>query len=245
MKKAFTLVELVVVLAVIAIVAHLLVRELGNYREQRFLDAADKQLDEIRSAVWSIDSDGVPVGFLADMGRLPKDLSELWIKPDDAKSYNVANIAGKAFVPSGWRGPYLKLPIGKTELYDPWGNKFAETDSAGLERVFKDSETGFITNICHYGASAQTRGRRDVALVPDGGLSSSLVVAVEGENIETIYVYGPDGRGGVTNWVHAVGNNGYKFEDLTPGTRILWCATKGMRSVRVLPGENPPYIIKE
>ena len=71
-KRAFTLVELVTVLAVIAIVTHLAVRELSHVRDAKLVQAADKQLETIRSSVYDRATCEEATGFLADMGRLPR-----------------------------------------------------------------------------------------------------------------------------------------------------------------------------
>jgi len=91
-------------------------------------------------------------GFVADMGRLPKaqlldhdnnaltppllQPLELWGNPfatsfaiRDASAANLpapqAALADNAVkVPCGWRGPYLRLPMGTNVLRDGWGNAF-------------------------------------------------------------------------------------------------------------------------
>ena len=52
-KLGFTLVELVVVLAVIAVLTHLAVRELSHLRDGKLAKVADRQLEEIRASVYS------------------------------------------------------------------------------------------------------------------------------------------------------------------------------------------------
>ena len=121
-RGAFTLVELVVVLAVIAVLTHLAVRELAHLRDGRLSDAADRQLEEIRLSVFDDSAEGAARGFLADMGRLPKatdgTLSELWQKPAGALEYAVRQATetnlvlgaktlanASVYVPTGWRGP--------------------------------------------------------------------------------------------------------------------------------------------
>ena len=52
-KHGFTLVELVVVLAVIAILTHLAVRELSHLRDAKLTKAADAPLETIRTSVFT------------------------------------------------------------------------------------------------------------------------------------------------------------------------------------------------
>lgn len=229
MKRGFTLIEMVVVLVVLAVAAHLAVREIGRIQERRFTETANRQLQELQDAVWSVEKDGTPCGFLADMGRLPRKLSELWVMPDDARCFAVTNVTGAVHVPTGWNGPYIHLPIGKSALYDPWGNDFCATTNSA----------GFVTNVYHMGSSGLSRTRSfDVSLVPDGGETSSLVVALESGDAVSVAWYGPDGFGGVTNAsATATTASPVRFDGLTPGMRILSHGT-GIRIIKVNPGDN-------
>ncbi len=232
MGKGFTLVEMVVVLVLMAALAHLAVAEFGRLRESRLSDAADRQLAELRDAVWSLGEGGEPRGFLADMGRLPRRLDELWAQPPDARRFAVTNVTGAIHVPTGWRGPYLRLPVGKDALFDPWGNDFGMVTN----------DAGFVTAVFHNGADGNARTRsREVSLVPPGGAAAALTVVPDedGETAATaVNWYGPDGSGGVTNGAAAVlSGNPVRFEGLTPGERVLSCGGS-MRLVRLLPGDN-------
>lgn len=162
-QRGFTLIELTLVLFVLALSAHLAVRELSRQRVRRLRDAADRQLSEISSAILSADGTS---GFLSDMGRLPAaipvdpddentplSLRELWSRPDGlgdhrarpATPENLADGAPSAIadpdilVPCGWGGPYLRLPPSAPRLRDPWGNPIETPDSASLPRLFADS----------------------------------------------------------------------------------------------------------
>lgn len=232
MRRGFTLIEMLVVLAVLAIAAHLAVRELGKVRERQQNDAANAQLFELRDAVWNIEADGAPSGFLSDMGRMPRSLDELWELPRDARRFAVTNVAAGVHVPSGWNGPYIRLPLGKSALYDPWGNDFhVQTNSAG-----------FATNVFHMGASGQPRTRSgDVSLVPNGGDTSALVVALESAASAEVVLrlYWPDGAGGVTNaTATATAANPARFSGIAPGRRVLSSNGMGTRLVNIRPGDN-------
>ncbi|MBQ3810471.1 MAG: prepilin-type N-terminal cleavage/methylation domain-containing protein [Kiritimatiellae bacterium] len=189
----FTLIELTLVLFVLALVAHLGMRELSGVRARKLRDAADRQLESLAAAVYD-DSDGVPRGFLSDMGRLPfasrsvagdpLDLRELWEKPAGvgelrARPATVANLAPGApsaiadptlFVPCGWGGPYLRLPQSASRLRDPWGNPFENPDTAGLARLLDASGDAIsatnvpVAAIRHFGADAA----RDADRAPAG-----------------------------------------------------------------------------
>src|SRR5579862_1848805 len=90
-------------------------------------------------------------GFVADIGRLPQAISvtvtnpdgststnlepqELWAQSTSLTSFAVLqaiapNVAATdadsdVWVPCGWRGPYIRLGAGQTDLRDGWGNPY-------------------------------------------------------------------------------------------------------------------------
>ncbi len=144
-KTGFTLLELVVVLAILAVVTTLALRSLDQVQDQKRDEANRDGIEALRDAVLGSPddraSDGSPTlgGFVADMGRLPRavedggtlTMAELWLNPGqpfDVRQALVANGVPLAyedpqvFVSGGWRGPYLRLPIGAQIWQDGWGN---------------------------------------------------------------------------------------------------------------------------
>lgn len=266
MKRGFTLVEMTVVLIILAALTHLAVRQLSQVRDARLETVANRQLEEIRAAVYARAA-GESTGFLADMGRLPRitnatnaTLEELWICPAGARDFALrpavsnnfsaatADISAledaDVYVPTGWRGPYLHIPFGRDELLDPWGNPMVEKDAAGLARLTVTNE--IITAVSHYGATGQRRGKRTLPLAPPQGATSRLFVtfvATETALPVTCMWYGAaDGwiTGGVTNDVPL--SETIIFADLAPGLKVVKVA-KGdksiaVRSVDLRPGDN-------
>ena len=270
-RHGFTLVELVVVLAVIAILTHLAVRELSHLRDDRLSKAADRQLEEIRASVYSRSPGEEVTGFLADMGRLPRladdvrtdrfgrstvtnsTLGELWLMPAGAKPYAVlqakaenlvpglASLANDSvYVPTGWRGPYLHIPFGKTRLFDPWGNPIEAKDEAGLARL--TTSNGFVTAVSHFGPRAQmnpnapANGAHSISLVPEGGETSRIIVTTTSSGGDVCW-YGP-ASGLITGAVKSVSaSQPATFEGLTPGRRILFF-NNAVRVIDVKPGDN-------
>ena len=217
MKRGFTLIELVVVLAVLAIVTHLAVREMTHLREDRLGRAADRQLESLRDAVWCARPGEEPSGFVVDMGRLPRgvamtngadavsvSLRELWERPGHLRAYAVRpataeNLVGPTNdlvdadvrIGCGWRGPYVRMPLGADRLTDPWGNRMENRDDAGYDRLLNASGGAAaagndVWRIRHLGADGRPdadvtsvrEGRRDaeVVLLPEGGLANELSV---------------------------------------------------------------------
>ena len=254
MKRGFTLVELVLVLLVIALTTHLAVREVSHIRDAKLVKAADRQLDDIRSAA---------LAFLADTGRLVSvtngTLSELWERPADIPEYRVipataANmVAGvdsklasaDVMVPTGWRGPYLRLPFGKTRLMDPWGNAIEKVDAAGLARIGVTNDV-YAASVSHYGPKGYSGSIRTASLLPGRGTGCSLTVWATGPDLSgdvNIAWYGP-AEGMITGAVATVSANAqHRFEGLTPGERIVTAAKAGssarvVRIVDLKPGDN-------
>jgi prepilin-type N-terminal cleavage/methylation domain-containing protein len=130
--SGFTLLELVVVLAILAVLTTLAVREVGFVEEQRRFETAQDSLQSIRDAILGAPADRAAdgsrtiAGFVADMGRLPSALTDLWVNPDPSATFGIRPAAADSLVlvPGGWRGPYVRLPIGATGLLDGWGNPY-------------------------------------------------------------------------------------------------------------------------
>ncbi|MBO7683386.1 MAG: prepilin-type N-terminal cleavage/methylation domain-containing protein [Kiritimatiellae bacterium] len=254
MRRGFTLVELTLVLLVMAVTAHLAVREVSHVRDARLALAADRQLRDIRAA---------SLAFLSDTGRCVVvtngTLSELWKRPSDIPDYRVVpavagNIVAGAdsrlanagvMVPVGWRGPYLRLPPGKSRLFDPWGNPVEAVDAAGLPRIGTTNGV-YAASACHYGPKGQAGAISAMSLLPERGGESSLTVWATGPNLSggvRLAWYGPAG-GMVTGAVATVAANAqHRFEGLVPGERIVTAGTEGeparvVRLVDVRPGDN-------
>jgi general secretion pathway protein G len=99
-SDGFTLVELLVVLAIIGLVAALVAPRVLNYLSTAKVETAKIQIKNLQSALEL---------YSLDVGSFPSSddgLSALAKQPADAVN---------------WHGPYLK---GADELLDPWGHKY-------------------------------------------------------------------------------------------------------------------------
>ncbi len=96
-RRAFTLVELLLVLMILGILAAIVIPKFSGRTEQAKEKAAVTQIANFRTALDS---------FEVDTGFYPKSLIDLLVQPRDAQS---------------WHGPYLQTD---TIPKDPWNNDY-------------------------------------------------------------------------------------------------------------------------
>ena len=95
LRRAFTLVEMLLVVTIIGILAALVIPKIVGRSEQARATAAHADIAGIKTALDA---------FEVDNGFYPRSLQDLLQAPSNAKN---------------WHGPYLdKLPV------DPWGNAY-------------------------------------------------------------------------------------------------------------------------
>ncbi|MGA3284972.1 MAG: type II secretion system major pseudopilin GspG [Verrucomicrobiota bacterium] len=98
LRRAFTLVEMLLVITIIGILAALVVPKMVGRSEQARQAAAHADISSIKTALDA---------FEVDNGYYPKRLQDLLQQPSNAKN---------------WHGPYLEnVP------QDPWGNPYVYT----------------------------------------------------------------------------------------------------------------------
>ena len=145
-RRGLTLLELAIVLIILAALTTVAVRSLGPVADQARYEKTQQTLIEIEQAILlrSIEPGGIVSysGFVADMGRLPRRLDELWRRPQsDDELFQVHDVdtgvtgGGNVRVVAGWKGPYLLLPPGMNpldELKDGFGNGFIFTESESV-----------------------------------------------------------------------------------------------------------------
>lgn len=178
--RGLTLVEMLVVLALLAVLSGMVVSLTDNMdQRERYNDTA-RRLTEIRTAILgpdAISADGVLLsgGYLQDTGDLPASGSDLIQCQPDVQAYMNLHFPGKdpyQFNATwhtwyGWRGPYVnRPPLRKDELtgakipvlYDGWGNDYSPgtSDSPPIPRSWsKLNDDYFVQSM---GADGKVRG---------------------------------------------------------------------------------------
>jgi len=148
-QAGFTLLELVVVMAILVVLAGVAVRSMEGLDQQARFDATLRSVEEIRSSVaFSV------AGFAADLGRLPKavgadastQLAELWSNPRNLAPFAIrpAPSDSEVLVASGWRGPYLRLEVGRATLLDGWGQPFDMLQADGVTPASDGDDVAFV-----------------------------------------------------------------------------------------------------
>ena len=141
-RRGMTLAELVIVLAILAVLTTIAVTMTDGVLDQAKFDATRTTLDNVRTAIVGPTNpqDATP-SFVSDMGRLPTAWSELTSSiptftvvpmplttavPDlsPANGYT-GGMGTMVYLGAGSRGPYLRLPSGLAAPVDGWGTALA------------------------------------------------------------------------------------------------------------------------
>jgi len=187
MRLGLTLIELVVVLAILAALTGVAVRSLEPIADQTRYEATQRQLTEVDHAFLhrQVSSESVAyTGFVTDMGRLPiarviageTQASELYIsnpamnpfsieavddpETDEDESLRTNNVI---LVAAGWRGPYLPLAPGSDVIRDGYSQSLSLFNLAG--NLVSDGEA--IVDI-------SSRGSNDLINLSDVGYQRDL-----------------------------------------------------------------------
>ncbi|PCI53612.1 MAG: hypothetical protein COB45_10175 [Gammaproteobacteria bacterium] len=143
-NAGFTLLELVVVVAVMGLISSMAMDVYTDNSNQKRFEATKQRLAEIKFAIigdpmMRVGSQAVLSGYYNDMNRLPETLSELVYQCHDASSYIGVTAVDQTACEAtsgniweiSWHGPYLTniQSSGSNLVFrDAWGNKSASTD---------------------------------------------------------------------------------------------------------------------
>jgi prepilin-type N-terminal cleavage/methylation domain-containing protein len=125
--RGFTLLEMLIVLAILAALTMTAVQSLGPIEQQARSQTTLRTLESIKAAILSVNPSGgttVVGGFAADMGTLPNSTSPAAFLNDLAfnngpmhPAFPVMDGQGGQY---GWRGPYLQTALNCTHCVDGW-----------------------------------------------------------------------------------------------------------------------------
>lgn len=129
MRRAFTLIELMLVVIIIGVLSAMVMPRLAGRSEQARAQAAKSDIESSISLALDL--------YEMDMGSFPDNLDYLTIKPPSSE---------------GWRGPYVK----KKPL-DPWGKSYLykfpgehNQSSYDLSSTGKDGQPGTNDDIANW-----------------------------------------------------------------------------------------------
>lgn len=158
---AFSLIEMLVALAILAAATTIAIRAAGGLESQARYQSTTRTLTDVQNAIVGplnqTNPGGTPAitGFVADVGRLPNfqistsdplynqtdasgnplgdPLNELLVQPAGVPSFNFQTAASDPGVSLGvgWQGPYIRLPAGPSFMRDGWGNSYHVYDGNG------------------------------------------------------------------------------------------------------------------
>lgn len=148
-RGGFTLLEMVIVVAILAILAAVAMRSMGSLDQQARLETTQRSMRDLGDAVLASgrDADGslLVSGFVADLGRLPwafgidpnSQLQELWSNPRGLAAFALRPSTSdtEVYVACGWRGNYLQLGAGQSDLRDGWGQGYDLLRADGVTPV--------------------------------------------------------------------------------------------------------------
>jgi general secretion pathway protein G len=118
--KGFTLIEVIVVIAVLSILASMAVPFVVKIIDQAREESTRKQMEDIHRAIMG-DPKGPTSGYVGDMGGLPAVLDRL-----NTQGTQPGRIYGTLGVKYGWDGPYAKIGFNPgAYVVDGWGTALA------------------------------------------------------------------------------------------------------------------------
>ncbi|MEM9882010.1 MAG: type II secretion system protein [Planctomycetota bacterium] len=161
-----TLLELIVVLVILAALGTVMVTQTTGLTDEARYTQTARTLEAIQDAVIGRavargeDPTAVPPGFVSDMGRLPQaveettdvfTLAELWdpdeFTADDRYQVRVlTDLDDTLQMASGWRGPYVRLPVGTNDLRNGWGRRYDLFDGAGAAVAADEEPIGAVSS---------------------------------------------------------------------------------------------------
>ncbi|MCH2131937.1 MAG: prepilin-type N-terminal cleavage/methylation domain-containing protein [Pirellulaceae bacterium] len=209
-QLGFTLIELVLVLMILAILAGAAMSMVDTQVDQARFESTQQTLQMIDRGVLgpeyarAADGSRSVSGFVADCGRLPHSLEELYIRPASVPQFFIGkpdgvdestNADNDVIVSGCWNGPYVQPAIGATSLPDGWASGFGVYDSDGDSYATEDFDAlGVLRSLGRDQAVGGTNYDADLSLIFEADADAVTVgLATQVENrwqkSLTVYVY--------------------------------------------------------
>lgn len=154
LKNGFTLVEMAVVMAILAVLTFVALRSTTGIADRTRHEQTRRILSEVEEAIIGKQgagaNDSIPYSYISDMGAppsaqpAPAELMDLWLMPAGAIANQIITdpIDPNVRLSSGWRGPYLQLPPGSLHLNDGFGNILKTTFPSMVTPEFSFTSLG-------------------------------------------------------------------------------------------------------
>ncbi|PHQ34493.1 type II secretion system protein [Rhodopirellula bahusiensis] len=181
-RHALTLLELIVSLGILAILSTIAVRSLDPIADQSRFEATQRVLESMRLAtigdsnIRQLNGQRILEGFVADTGSFPSDPDDLVVQPVGMISHSIQTFDSNndsiddVSLSSGWRGPYLQLGVGQSNIVDGWGRPLTITAGAGT-------------------VNFQSTGSDGDSILPEDGYASDLSIAISNSEFESTVTF--------------------------------------------------------
>ena len=125
-SNGLTLIETIATLTIISLVVVGMVSVSSYLLNRSQIDVTNENINQLRRGISGnpvivVNEARTSFGYLGDMGKLPTNLQDLWVKGSQpAFTFNTAKKAG-----AGWNGPYLEISpveLAAARGQDGWGN---------------------------------------------------------------------------------------------------------------------------
>ncbi len=159
-KKGFTLVEAIVVIAILLILGGLLTPIVSNQLTNKKIEVTEEKLKKIKKAIIGDPSvvqfgQRTDFGYVGDMGNVPASLVNLIVQGTQPSwtFYTDWGTYTDVLLGAGWRGPYLdptQYPDGRYEsLLDGWGRDFVyESPGENIARRIRSYGPDGVSGTC-------------------------------------------------------------------------------------------------
>jgi len=159
-KNGFTLVEAIVVIAILLILGGLLTPIVSSQLQNKKIEVTEEKLKKIKKAIIGDPSvvqfgQRTDFGYVGDVGNVPGALVDLIVQGTQPSWQFYTNWGAytDVLLGAGWRGPYLdptSYPNGKYEsLLDGWGRDFVyETPGGNIIRRIRSYGPDGVSGTC-------------------------------------------------------------------------------------------------